>query len=171
MGLLQGVYDNMTGNNTEKIDPFNQGEAKTWDAKNVDWGKTRRSQSNFIKQLEGTYSPIVAAALASGLFANGVASGLTTLGGGYLGGELVNSLSEALTGNDFGTNIAMYTPLSPGLAEWLNPGNVAGGYTGPRVASVVDALATGVTGKSRNFMKPMVKKYLGEPYYNNRRNA
>ena len=166
-GTFQGLMDQFKGETTEKIDPFNQGEVKTYDEKNIDLGKTRRSQSDIVKSLEGTYGPILAAIMFPKLFANGLLSGLTTLGGGYMGGKAVDKLSESLTGNDFGTNVAKYTPLSPGLAEWLNPGTYVGGYGGPRVASVADALVTGVTGKSRDFTKPMVRKYLGEPYYNN----
>ena len=157
--------DQFNGETTEKIDPFNQGEVKTYDEKNIDLGKTRRSQSNIVKSLEGTYGPILAAIMFPKLFANGVISGLTTMGGGYIGGKAVDKLSESLTGNDFETLIAKNTPLSPGLAEWLNPGNVVGGYTGPRTAVAGDIALTAVTGKSRNFMKPLVKTYVGNSYY------
>ena len=129
-GTFQGLMDQFNGETTEKIDPFNQGEVKTYDEKNIDLGKTRRSQSDIVKSLEGTYGPILAAIMFPKLFANGVISGLTTMGGGYIGGKAVDKLSESLTGNDFGTNVAKYTPLSPGLAEWLNPGNVVGGKAG-----------------------------------------
>ena len=129
-GTFQGLMDQFNGETTEKRDPFNQGEVKTYDEKNIDLGKTRRSQSDIVKSLEGTYGPIVAAIMFPKLFANGVVSGLTTMGGGYMGGKAVDKLSESLTGNDFGTNVAKYTPLSPDLAEWLNPGNVVGGKAG-----------------------------------------
>lgn len=128
--------DQFKGETTEKIDPFNQGEVKTWDAKNVDWGKTRRSQSNAVKQVEGTWGPIVAAATLGPALRTEPLATLIGTGAGTVGNYVVDKLSEAVTGNDFGTNVAMYTPLTPGLGEALNPGGLTyGTFVGNNMAN------------------------------------
>lgn len=60
-----------------------------------------------------------------------------------MGGYAVNKASEALTGNDFGTNVAMHTPPTPDMGEMLNPGYVAGGMGAER--RMLDALYNQVT--------------------------
>ena len=166
-GMFQGLMDNLKGENTYQVNPLDQGEVKPYDYNNIDLGKTRRSQSNAVKQWEGTYGPIVAmATLGPALFTETAAT-IAGMTGGALGGKAVDYASEKLTGDDFGTLVAKNTPLSPELAEYLNPGNFIGGYAGIRSAALGDALLTGVTGKSRNFMKPLVNKYLGTSYYDN----
>ena len=42
----------------------------------------------------------------------------------------VDKASEAFTGRDFGTNIAMHTPLTPGMGDMFNPGYYVGGSYG-----------------------------------------
>ena len=131
-GFAEGLIDRYNGNTTERTNPLYQGEARTYNPDNIDWGKTRRSQSNTIKQLEGTYGPIVAMATMPELYGAAIASPIATiatLGEGAAGGYAVNKASEALTGRDFGTNVAIHTPLTPSMGEMLNPGYVVGaGY-------------------------------------------
>lgn len=144
--LAQATYDKATGNDTYKDNPFLQEEVKTYDPNNVDWSKTRRSQSAIINAIEGTWGPIVATALAPTLLKAAISAPLTTLAtiiGGSLGGKAVDKASEALTGRDFSTNVAMYSPLTPEMGEILNPGYIAGGYGAER--RMLDALYNQVT--------------------------
>ena len=145
-GFAEGLIDRYNGNTTERTNPLYQGEVRDYNPDNIDWSKTRRSQSNFIKQLEGTYGPIVAAATAPALLGSLISAPIATmatLGGGYVGGYAANKASEALTGRDFGTNVAMHTPLTPAMGEMLNPGYVAGGYGAER--RMLDAIYNQVT--------------------------
>ena len=131
--LAQAAYDKATGNDTYKDNPFLQEEVKTYDPNNVDWSKTRRSQSAIINAMEGTWGPIVATALAPTLLKAAISAPLATLAttiGGSLGGKAVDKASEAITGRDFSTNVAMYSPLTPEMGEILNPGYTAGGIYG-----------------------------------------
>lgn len=108
---------------------------------NVDWEKTRKSQSKFIKTLSDTYGPIVAAASAPAMVSAFISAPLASIAtgiGGMAGGYAVNKASEAITDRNFGTNVAMHTPLTPGMGEMLNPGYVAGGYGTER--RMLDAL-------------------------------
>ena len=68
---------------------------------------------------------------------------MATMAGSAAGGYAVDKASEALTGRDIGTNVAMYTPLSPDLGEMLNPGYYVGGYGTER--RMLDALYNQVT--------------------------
>lgn len=83
-----------------------------------------------------------APALASSMISAPLAT-MATLAGGAAGGYAVDKASEALTGRDIGTNVAMYTPLSPDLGEMLNPGYYVGGYGTER--RMLDALYNQVT--------------------------
>ncbi len=133
MGLAEGIIDKFNGNNTERTNPLYQGEVGAYNPDNVDWGKTRRSQSKVINALSGTWGPIVAVATAPGLvssFASAPIATAATLGGGYAGGWAANKASEALTGRDFGTNVSVHTPLTPGMGDMLNPGYIVGGGYG-----------------------------------------
>lgn len=144
--LAQAAYDKATGNDTYKDNPFLQEEVKTYDPNNVDWSKTRRSQSAIINAIEGTWGPIVATALAPTLLKAAISAPLATLAttiGGSLGGKAVDKTSEALTGRDFGTNVSMYSPLTPEMGEILNPGYIAGGYGAER--RMLDAIYNQVT--------------------------
>ncbi|WP_337948855.1 hypothetical protein [Prevotella pectinovora] len=146
MDLAQATYDKATGNDTYKDNPFLQDEVKTYDPNNVDWSKTRRSQSAIINAIEGTWGPIVATALAPTLLKAAISAPLTTLAttiGGSLGGKAVDRASKAITGRDFSTNVAMYSPLTPEMGEILNPGYLAGGYGAER--RMLDALYNQVT--------------------------
>ncbi len=146
MGLAEGSIDKFNGNNTERINPLYQGEVRAYNPDNVDWGKTRRSQSKVINALSGTWGPIVAAATAPGFvssFASAPIATAATLGGGYAGGWVANKASEALTGRDFGTNVSMHTPLTPGMGDMLNPGYIVGGYGTER--RMLDALYNQIT--------------------------
>lgn len=144
--LAQAAYDKATGNDTYKDNPFLQEEVKTYDPNNVDWSKTRRSQSAIINAIEGTWGPIVATALAPTLLKAAISAPLATLAttiGGSLGGKALDKASEAITGRDFSTNVAMYSPLTPEMGEILNPGYLAGGYGAER--RMLDALYNQVT--------------------------
>ena len=70
-----------------------------------------------------------APALASSMISAPLAT-MATLAGSAAGGYAADKASEALTGRDIGTNVAMYTPLSPDLGEMLNPGYYVGGTYG-----------------------------------------
>ena len=162
-GLQEGLSDMLSGNTTYNVDPTAPDQIQTYNPDNVNYSLTRKSQNKFIKALDGTYIPIAKAALLPpALKAPGAAIGAAF--SGWVGNELVDAASKALTGRDFATNVSMHTPLTPELGEWLNPG---GAYLAPRGMAAGDALQTALTGKSREFMKPLVRKYLGEPYYNN----
>ena len=145
-GFAEGIWDKLTGNDTYKTNPLDQGTVRTYDPNNVDWGKTRRSQNKVINALSGTWLPGLATAglptLASAALSAPIATAVTT-SGGAVGGYAVNKASEALTGNDFGTNVAMHTPLTPGMGDMLNPGYVAGGMGAER--RMLDALYNQVT--------------------------
>ena len=133
MGLKDAIVDKITCNDTEKFNPLDQGSLTSYNPKNVDWGKTRRSQNKVVNAVSGTWGPIVAAASAPALVRSMVTAPIATMAtmtGGATGGYAVDKASESLTGRDFGTNVAMHTPLTPGLGELLNPGYVAGGTYG-----------------------------------------
>ena len=52
----------------------------------------------------------------------------------------------------------------------FTPGTVmdlASGLVNPRVLAGIDVTRTTLTGKSRDWMKPLVRDYIGEAYYNN----
>ena len=145
-GLAEGVWDKITGNDKERFNPLDQGTVTAYNPNNVDWSKTRKSQNKVVKALSETWGPLVAAAtapsLASSMAAAPIAT-MATLAGGTAGGYAVDKASEALTGRDLGTNIAMHTPLTPSMGEMLNPGYVAGGYGAER--RMLDALYNQVT--------------------------
>lgn len=146
MGLAGAIADTWTNGNIEHSNPLNQGSISTYNPDNVDWNKTRKSQSKFINALSDTYGPIVAAAFAPAItnaFVSAPIASIATGLGGMAGGYAVNKASEAMTGRDFGTNVSMYTPLTPGMGEALNPGYVAGGYGAER--RMLDALYNQVT--------------------------
>ena len=89
-GLASGLWDKLTGNDTYRINPINQGNVQTYNPDNIDWTKTRKSQSKVINALAGTWGPGMAAAvglpaLASAAMSSPVAT-LATTGGGWLGG-------------------------------------------------------------------------------------
>lgn len=145
-GLAEGIWDKVTGNNTERFNPLDQGVVRIWDSNNVDWSKTRKSQSKVVNAVSGTWGPIVAMATAPAAVGAAVSAPLATaatLAGGSAGGYAVNKASEALTGQDFGTNVAMHTPLTPGMGEMFNPGYLAGGYGAER--RMLDAIYNQVT--------------------------
>ena len=142
MGLKDAIVDKITGNDTEKFNPLDQGSLTSYNPKNVDWGKTRRSQNKVVNAVSGTWGPLVAMATAPAAMSAPIAA-ITTAAGGAAGGYAVDKASEGLTGQDFGTNVAMHTPLTPGLGELLNPGYVAGGLGAER--RMLDALYNQVT--------------------------
>ena len=88
--------------------------------------------------MSGTWAPIAA---ITGLPALVTAAGTSipavaaSVAGGAIGGAAVDKASEAITGHDIGTNIAMHTPLSPDLGEWINPGYIYGGFVGNNLAN------------------------------------
>lgn len=169
-GFATGLWDKLTGNTTERTKPFNQGEINPYDPNKVDWSKTRNSQNKVVNAMSGTWGPLVAAAAAPALASSMVTAPIPTmamLAGGYAGGYAVDKASEALTGRDFGTNVSMHTPLTPGMGDMLNLGYIVGGWTNPRVLAATDVALTTLTGKSRDWMKPLVKNYIGEAYYAN----
>jgi hypothetical protein len=133
MGLASGVLDKLRGNNTYTYNPSDPGSVRPYNPDEVDWGKTRRSQNKVVNALSGTWGPVVSMAMAPAL-ASSMASAplvtMATLAGGAAGGYAADKASEALTGRDIGTNVAMYTPLSPDLGEMLNPGYFVGGTYG-----------------------------------------
>ena len=170
MGLKDAIVDKITGNDTERFNPLAQGSLTSYNPKNVDWGKTRRSQNKVVNAVSGTWGPLVAAASAPALVRSMVTAPIATMAtmaGGAAGGYAVDKTSETLTGRDLGTNAAMYTPLTPGLVEIFNPGYylVAGAF--PRALAGTDVAITALTGKSRDWMKPLVNDYIGKAYYNN----
>ena len=135
-GMFQGLMDNLKGENTYQVNPLDQGEVKPYDYNNIDLGKTRRSQSNAVKQWEGTYGPIVAmATLGPALFTEPIATAVG-IGAGAAGSKAVDYALEKTTGDDFGTLVAKNTPLSPGLAEYFNPGGIPyGGFVGKNMVN------------------------------------
>lgn len=149
MGFAQGMWDKLTGNDTVKYDPTDSGTVRTWSPDNVDWGKTRRSQNKVVNAVSGTWAPIAAiAGLPALVTAAGTSIPAVTASvvGGAIGGAAVDAASKAITGHDIGTNIAMYTPLSPDLGEWINPGYSWGGRYGGFVGN-------NVANRGRYFLK------------------
>lgn len=63
---------------------------------------------------------------------------------------------------DAGKDIITDGKFTPGTAM-----DILGGVANPRVISGIDVARTALTGKSRDWMKPLVKNYIGESYYNN----
>lgn len=166
-GLAEGVWDKVTGNDTYRINPIAPATVKKYNPDEVDWGKTRRSQSKVINAISGTYLPAASVASLPAVARTAFSAPLATAGtllGGYVGGKAVNKTSEALTGRDFGTNVAMNTPLTPGMGDMLNPGYY---YGAPRGTAAGDFLQTMLTNKSNATLKPLTREYLGKPYYNN----
>ena len=156
-GFAEGLIDRYNGNTTERTNPLYQGEVRDYNPDNIDWSKTRRSQSNFIKQLEGTYGPIVAAATAPALLGSLISAPIATmatLGGGYVGGYAANKASEALTGRDFGTNVAMHTPLTPAMGEMLNPGYAVGAGLGAEYGNFVGNNLANRGRYTLNYLRP-----------------
>lgn len=132
-GFLSGIADKVMGTDTEKVDPLDRGTARKWSPDNVDWGKTRRSQNKAIDVISGSVLPAAALAGLPGLVGTAYAAPTATAvatAGGAAGGYAVNKASEAITGRDLGTNVAMHTLLTPELAELLNPGYTVGGVYG-----------------------------------------
>lgn len=117
----------MTGNTTYTPQ---QAEVKTWDANNVDWSKTRSSQNPFVRAMTGTWLPIAGAALGAGalpwMWANKAAAA-GGMAGGMVGGYGADAVSKTLTGKDWGNLVASNTPLTPEMAQWVNPGTWVGG--------------------------------------------
>ena len=166
-GIIGGYRDKLLGNTTERVDPLYQGEVKAYNPDEVDWEKTRKSQNKVVNALTGTYGPLVALAstpyLGLALKTAPIAT-IASLSGGAAIGDAVNKASEALTGRDIGTHVAMRTPFTPGMGEMLNPGYY---YGAPRGAAIGDFLQTSLTGISNKALKPITKKFLGEAYYAN----
>ncbi len=52
--------------------------------------------------------------------------------------------------------------FTPGTAM-----DLAGGFANPRVLAGADVALTTLTGRSRDWMKPLVRSYIGESYYDN----
>lgn len=175
MGLAESAYDKFTGNDTYRTNPLNQGLIKTYNPDEIDWGKTRRSQNKVVNAVSGTWGPIVAAAMAPYAIAEAASAPLmamVTAGGGMAGGYAVNKASEALTGRDFGTNVAMHTPLTPGMGELLNPGYVAGGkygsFVGNNLANRERYFLNGFTPAGYFLDKKHLREFarmLPEPFY------
>lgn len=131
-GLQEGLSDKFSGNTTYNVDPTAPDQIQAYNPDNVDYSLTRKSQNKFIKALDGTYIPIAETALLPGAALKYPLASAASLAGGMAGGELVNAASEALTGRDFGTNVSMYTPLTPKMGDLFNPGTYIGGYKGYR---------------------------------------
>lgn len=63
-GLAEGLWDKLNGNDTFFANPMDQGEIKKYNPDEVDWSKTRKSQSKVVNAIQGTWAPIAAAAAA-----------------------------------------------------------------------------------------------------------
>ncbi len=184
-GLATGLWDKLRGNDTYTVNAQDPGSVRPYTPDEVDWGKTRRSQSKVINALSGTWGPIVAAATAPGLVSSFVSAPIATaatLGGGYAGGWLADKASEALTGRDFGTNVSMHTPLTPGMGDMLNPGYIAGGgygnFVGNNLANreryILNYLTpASYTGHKKEILGLLPKPLYGTPptFYNGRKPA
>ena len=173
-GLVSGLWDKVTGNTTERFDPVAESTAKTYNPEEVDWDKTNRSHSKVVNAIAGSWLPafitgatvagapaVVAAAKTAPLIT------ATTVVGGMAGGAGVNAISEAATGSDFGTNVAKYTGITPGMGELFNPGYAIGGFMLPRTMALGDIGVTALTGKSRNWSKSAINDLVGKSYYDN----
>lgn len=173
-GLVSGWWDKITGNTTERFDPVAESTARPYNPEEVDWDKTNRSHSKVVNAIAGSWLPafitgatvvgapaVVAAAKAAPLIT------ATTVAGGMAGGAGVNAASKAVTGSDFGTNVAKYTGVTPGIGELFNPGYAVGGFMFPRVMALGDVGVTALTGKSRNWSKSAVNDLVGKSYYDN----
>lgn len=77
-GLYQGWKDKLMGNDTYMSNPLEQGEIREYNPDNVDWEKTRRSQSKVVNALSGTWLPGLAAATLPTAFMQAPLSSLTT---------------------------------------------------------------------------------------------
>lgn len=79
--------------------------------------------------MTGTWLPIAGAALGAGalpwMWANKAAAA-----GGMVGGYGADAISKILTGKDWGNLVASNTPLTPEMAQWVNPGTWVGGAVG-----------------------------------------
>ena len=146
-GLVSGLWDKVTGNTTERFDPVAESTARPYNPEEVDWDKTIRSHSKVINAIAGSWLPafitgativgapaVVAAAKAAPLIT------ATTVAGGMAGGAGVNAISKAATGSDFGTNVAKYTGITPGMGELFNPGYYMGGFAGSKLNSVINKI-------------------------------
>ena len=110
-GFAQGMTDKFTGNTTYQGNPLMQAQVKTYDSNNIDWDKTRTQQNQWVKAIDGTWLPVALASMAPALSSSFVASPIAataTLGGGWLGGNLIDKASEAITGRNFSTNVSMF---------------------------------------------------------------
>lgn len=137
-GYRQFLMDKLTGNTTYTPQ---QAEVKAWDPNNVDWSKTRSSQNPFVQAMSGTWLPIAGTALGAGaapwMWANKAAATGGMLGG-MLGGYGVDAVSKTLTGKDWGNLVAQNTPLTPEMAQWVNPGTWVGGAVGGVTPKTLD---------------------------------
>lgn len=189
MGFAQGMWDKLTGNDTVKYDPTDSGTVRTWSPDNVDWGKTRRSQNKVVNAVSGTWAPIAAiAGLPALVTAAGASIPTVTASvvGGAAGGAAVDKASEAITGHDIGTNIAMHTPLSPDLGEWINLGYALGGRYGGRYGNFVEnnlanrerytlnyLIPASYKGHGKDLVKTVIAPFYSKPptFFNGRKPA
>lgn len=143
IGLAEGLWDKINSNDTFFVNPFDQGHIRKYNHDNVDWSKTRKSQSKIINAIQGTWAPVAGVATAfPALMTAPIASVVGGIGG-LVGGQIVNKASKALTGRDIGTNVAIHTPLTPELGEMLNPGYAIGGIGAEK--RMLDAVYNQVT--------------------------
>lgn len=165
-GLAHSLWDRATGNTTENFNPVAEDSVQTYDAKNIDLEKTKRSQNKVVNALAGTYAPLATVVSAPLAATTAVASPIATtvaIGGGALGGTIVDKVSEGFTGKNFGTSVALHTPLTPGLGETLNPGYTAGGaYATKRMLNAVYSNITpfgyGDVGPNNQAISKLTKK-------------
>lgn len=138
MGLVQGLADKITGNNTYKKDPLEQSQIYT--SRKDSYTKPSNGVS---KAIFGTWLPILGAAtLPSTILKHPVATLVGSVGG-KVGSKLVDKTSKALTGQDYSTNVGNVLGISKEAAEYTNPGIYAGGYGAIR--RLLNSIYTNIT--------------------------
>ena len=178
MGLANAAYDKWRGLDTYTVDPLAQSSVRTYNPDEIDWSKTRKSQSKVVNALSDTYGPIVAAATAPsviGAFLSAPIATATTIAGGATGGYAADKLFEAFTGKDISTYATMHTPLTPALGEMLNPGYLVGGAYGNIYGNFVENNLANKGRYTLNYLNPVSYKghwldfplTISAPFYRN----
>ena len=138
LGFISSIVDKITGNDTEVVDPHDQGEIKQ--DNRSDFGRYMDNQLQHNNTPLGyMYRTVMPAAAIAGAIINPAATGLGVVGGA-VGGAAFNGASNLITGKSWEENVRDYTGNE--LAFLTNPGAWVGGAAGGKVGSRID---TGVS--------------------------
>ena len=137
-------------------------------AYHAQWDKEHPNLSSWRDA--ATAAPLIAAAApfiyGAGSAVTGTALGQATIG---LGSKVMANPLVDMANNV--ANLGFAGMASYDISQGkFTPGTVmdlAGSLANPRVLAGTDVAMTTLTGKSRDWMKPIVRDYIGEAYYNN----